>query len=129
MQQQPQDAFTLFHLIIAFGGFTLCNIIAMAKLWGKMQQVITDNSQRLCDIEDRLDPKDSENRFLTVKDCAGRQNTIVAHVVEVKTMITLMDTRADARMTRIEARREETNRLICDLAVRVGAAQSTERAG
>ena len=114
------------QILIGFGGFTVLNIITMAILWGRMQEVLkshTDqfekDARRFCQIEARLDPNDPDLRFITFKDCANKQATIVLGISDIKNMIGAMDTRHEARINRIDLRWESNLKEIYKLTGRV----------
>ena len=116
---------TWIQIWLGFGGFTLANILTTAVLVGraigKTQETLKGITERTKKLEDKVEPEDSDDRFLTVKDCMMKQSSLIACVMDIKSMISDMDKRNDARMTRIEGRREEMFQLVCTLSGRVEA--------
>jgi len=109
------DATTIpvwLQILVGFGGFTLCNVIAMSVLWGRMTKTIEGHSERICNIESRINPDDSSLRFITAKDCNERQGNVMGGIIELKLLIRELDKNHGDRMTRIEGRRDELLSLI-----------------
>lgn len=104
------------QILVGFGGFTVCNVVAMSVLWGRMTKTIENHSERLGNIEDRLFPDDSSQRLMTSKDCIEKQGGILCGLTEIKTMIRELDNSHSERMTRIEGRRDEMLTLIYNVA-------------
>ena len=117
------------QILVGFGGFTLLNILSTAVLWGKMQQTLKEHASDILDMKEQLNPKDSDCRFLTVKDCVGKQSIIISTLQEIKGMIRELDKNHGERMTRIEGRREDLIKLVCTLSGRVSSIETDEGGG
>lgn len=112
------------QVLFGFGGFTLVNVISTSVLWGRMQEAIKKHSERLSDIEEKMDPKDPELRFVTCKECYSKQLILVSGITEIKMMLGDMDKRHEARINRIDTRWEGNLKLIYSLQGRIGTIES-----
>ena len=110
------------QIALSLGAFTIVNLSATAFLIGKIVQTVKEHGEQIeeikeeyCKIKDRLSPINSDDRLLTVKECAAKQAVIVLGIAEIKIMLNVADARHEERMTRIEARRDELVGLVFNL--------------
>jgi hypothetical protein len=107
---------------ISLGTFTVINLAATAFLIGKIVQTVKEHGEQIedlrvesCKLKDRMIPISSDDRLITVKECAAKQAAIVAGLAEIKSMLNSADQRHEDRMSRIESRRDELVALVFNL--------------
>lgn len=107
---------------ISLGTFTVINLSATAYLIGKIVQNVKEHEEQIQDLrnesiklKDRMIPISSDDRLITVKECAAKQAAIIAGLAEIKSMLNSADQRHEDRMSRIEARRDELVALVFNL--------------
>jgi hypothetical protein len=108
--------------VISLGTFTIINLSATAFLIGKIVQTVKEHGEQIedlreesCRLKDRMSPISSDDRLITVKECAAKQAAIVAGLAEIKSMLNSADQRHEDRMSRIESRRDELVALVFNL--------------
>jgi hypothetical protein len=110
------------QIAISLGTFTVINLSATAFLVGKIVQTVKEHGEQIedlreesCKLKDRMSPISSDDRLITVKECAAKQAAIVAGLAEIKSMLNSADQRHEDRMSRIESRRDELVALVFNL--------------
>jgi hypothetical protein len=110
------------QIAISLGTFTVINLSATAFLIGKIVQTVKEHGEQIedlreesCKLKDRMSPISSDDRLITVKECAAKQAAIVSGLAEIKSMLNSADQRHEDRMSRIESRRDELVALVFNL--------------
>lgn len=122
------------QIVVSLVTFTVINLSATAFLVGKVVQTVKDHGEQIdnlrvetCKHKERMNPISSDDRMITVKECAAKQAAIVSGIAEIKSMLHSGDQRAEDRMSRIEARRDELVALVFNLTGKVEGLKGGQR--